>query len=158
MRAGFSEGAGPSAQVAPTYRAIIESADDARISIDFPVTPDDVRLRSQTMSRLQHGGLSDGLTGVAITVLGMLGLASGAYYCLEASLADDASDATRQGQWIAVGVGGGMAVLSSIAVTFGLAQICRCMKKQRDAGREMTTLSTRVQFEAARDVRPRDYV
>ncbi|WP_150736873.1 hypothetical protein [Pandoraea anapnoica] len=109
------------------------------------------------MSRLQRGGMSGGLTGVAITVLGTLGLACGVYYCFEAALADDASSAARQDRWSAVGVGGGMALLSSIAVTFGLAQVCRCMKKQREAGREMTTLSTRVQFEAAREVELRDY-
>ncbi|AKC69540.1 hypothetical protein MB84_08715 [Pandoraea oxalativorans] len=122
------------------------------------MTPDDIRLRSQTMSRLGRGGLSGGLTGVAITVLGLLGLSTGAYYCLAASVADDESEASRQDSWIAVGVGSGMAALSTLAVTYGLAQVCQCLRKQREAGREMTTLTTHVQFNSSREVESRDYV
>ncbi|UVA80314.1 hypothetical protein [Pandoraea commovens] len=158
MRSGPIGETGPSAPATHTHRAAIESAEDARITIDFPVTPDDVRLRSQTMSRLGRGGLSGGLTGVAITVLGLLGLATGAYYCLEASASDDDSEVARQDRWIGVGVGGGMAGLSTLAVTFGLGQVCLCLKKRREAGREMTSLSTRVQFESPREVGSRDYV
>jgi len=151
-------GTGASAPAASTHQAAIESAEDARITIDFPVTPDDVRLRSQTMSRLGRGGLSGGLTGVTITVLGLLGVATGAYYCLEAAVSDDDSEIAQQDRWLGLGVGGGMAGLSALAVTFGLAQVCQCLKKRRDAEREMTTLSTRVQFESPREAGSRDYV
>ncbi|WP_322881449.1 hypothetical protein [Pandoraea sputorum] len=158
MRSGSIGGAGPSAPAVPTYRAAIESAEDARITIDFPITPDDIRLRSQTMSRLGRGGLSGGLTGVAMTVVGVLGLSAGAYFCLAATVADDESGASRLDQWTGVGIGGGMAAASTLAVTYGLAQVCLCLKKQREAGRAMTTLSTRVQFESPREAPPRDYV
>lgn len=158
MTSGTNGVARPGAPVASVYRAAIESAEDAPITIEFPVTPDDVRLRSQTVSRLGRGGLSGGLTGVTITVLGMLGLASGAYYCLEAAALDDASEVARQDRWIGVGVGGGMAGLSALVVTFGMAQVCQCLRKQRAAGREITTLSMRMRFESPREDGPRDYV
>ncbi|MFK0378375.1 hypothetical protein [Pandoraea sp. NPDC090278] len=158
MTSGAIGGTGARAPTAPMHRAAIESAEDARITIDFPVTPDDVRLRSQTMSRLGRGGLSGGLTGVTITVLGMLGLTTGAYYCLEAAASDDDSDVAQQDRWMGLGIGSGMAGLSALAVTFGLAQVCQCLKKRREAEREMTTLSTRVQFESPREGGSRDYV
>ncbi|VVE76599.1 hypothetical protein [Pandoraea sputorum] len=157
MRLGSIGGAGPSASVVPTHRSAIESAEDARITIDFPMTPDDIRLRSQTVSRLGRGGLSGGLTGVAMTVLGMLGLSAGGYFCLAATGVDDESGVPRLDPWIGVGIGGGMAAVSTLAVTYGLAQVCLCLKKQHEAGREITTLSTRVQFESPREAAPRDY-
>ncbi|WP_157123021.1 hypothetical protein [Pandoraea vervacti] len=147
MRQGPIDGAGPSA---PVYRAAVESAEDARITIDFPATPDDVRLRSQTMSRLSQAGCVTGLTGLAVTILGMVGLAGGAYLCLDAAAEVDDTETAEHNRWVGFGLGGGMGTLSALAVTFGLGQVCLCLKARREAEQEMGTISTRVHFTAPR--------
>lgn len=143
MRHDPIDGAGPSA---PVYRAAIESAEDAHITIDFPATPDDVRLRSQTMSRLSQAGRVTGLTGLAVTILGLVGVAGSAYLCLEAAAEIEDTDAADRNRWIGFGLGGGMGTLSALAVTFGLSQVCACLKARRRAEREMETMSTHVHF------------
>ncbi|VVE28215.1 hypothetical protein [Pandoraea anhela] len=147
VRAAPFDGAGPSA---PVYRAAIESADDARITIDFPPTPDDVRLRSQTMSRLSQAGCVSGLVGLAVTVLGVAGLAGSAYFAVQAATDVERTRAAEQDRWGELGLSGGLSVLSSLVVTFGLSQVCLCVKARRRAEQEWETFTTRVQFEPSR--------
>lgn len=147
VRTAPMDDVGSSARI---HRAAIESADDARITIDFPPTPDDVRLRSQTMSRLSRAGYASGLTGLAVTVLGVAGLASSAYLSVQAAAEVEAPDGADADRWVEFGLCGGLAVLSSLVVTFGLSQVCLCVKERRQAGQAWGAFSTRVQFESSR--------
>lgn len=136
-------------QPVTSLRPPVECAEDHRVMIEFPLTPDDVRLRSQTMSRLSSTGCASGLAGFAITILGVAGMATAGYICLEADSEVDKSIVAHDRRWLGYGFGGGMAILSSMAVTFGLSQVCLTIRRRRDAAQEMSALSGRARFESA---------
>lgn len=136
---------------------VVESAEDARIMMDFPPTPDDVRRQSQTISRLGRAGFAVGLSGLTVTVLGAVGLISGAYFCLAAAAEVDDSESAEMSRRLGYGLGGGTLLLSAGAVTFGLSQICRGISARRQAGQEITSLHARVQFAPRGEGRIREY-
>ncbi len=144
MRSGPLSGA--TVQV-PSHRPAVEAAEDMQVDIDFPLTPDDVRLRSRRMSRLVDAGCGAGLIGLTSTVLGLAGLAGAAYICLEAHAQADTSVEAHNRRWLGYGFGGGMGFVSSVAVTFGLTQVCLALRKRREAAQEMGTLSVRARVE-----------
>lgn len=145
MRQGPISGAG----LQPQNHGGVESADALQVDIDFPSTPDDVRLRSCTMSRLSNAGCGSALLGLASTILGLVGLASAAYICLDADALPDTSIDAHNRRWVGYGFGAGMGFVSSVAVTFGLTQVCLARRKRRDAAQEMSALSVRARFETA---------
>ncbi|MDR3397092.1 MAG: hypothetical protein P4M06_05980 [Pandoraea sp.] len=126
-----------------------------QVNIDFPLAPDDVRLRSRRMSRLVDAGCASGLIGMTSTVLGLAGLASAAYICLEADALGDTSIAAHNRRWLGYGFGGGMGFVSTVAVTFGLTQVCLALRKRREAAQEIGTLSVRARFGTATTEDPR---
>ncbi|EON14744.1 MULTISPECIES: hypothetical protein [Pandoraea] len=143
MSQGSISGAGLQA---PQHHAPVESAEQGQVNIDFPLTPDEVRFRFRAIDRLAAAGCASGLVGLASTVLGLAGLAGAAYICLEANAEPDNSIAAHNRRWLGYGFGGGMGFVSSVAVTFGLTQVCQSLQKRRAAAQEIATLSTRVQF------------
>lgn len=143
MRPGSISGAG--LQV-PQHHAPVESAGQAQVDIDRPLTPDEVRFRFRAMDRLAAAGCASGLVGLASTVLGLAGLASAAYVCLEADAQPDTSIAAHNRRWLGYSFGAGMGFVSSVAVTFGLTQVCQSLRKRRAAVQEIATLSTRARF------------
>ncbi|VVE00480.1 hypothetical protein PHO31112_02104 [Pandoraea horticolens] len=143
MRQGSISGAG--LQV-PQHREPVESAEQAQVNIDFPLTPDEVRVRFRAIDRLAAAGCASGLVGFASTVLGLAGLASAAYVCLEADSQPDNSIAAHNRRWLGYSFGAGMGFVSTVAVTFGLTQVCQSLRKRRAVAHEIGTLSTRVRF------------
>ncbi|MDM8355904.1 hypothetical protein [Pandoraea communis] len=143
MRQGPISGA---AVQMPSHRPAVEAAEDMQVNIDLPLSPDDVRLRSRTVSRLADAGCAAGLIGLTSTVLGLAGLASAAYICLEADAQADTSVAAHNRRWLGYGFGAGMGFVSSVAVTFGLTQVCLALRKRREVAQEMVTMSVRARF------------
>ncbi|VVE86147.1 hypothetical protein [Pandoraea bronchicola] len=133
----------------PPHRAAVESAEDMQVNIDFPLTPDDVRLRSRTVNRLASAGCASGLLGLTVTVLGLAGLAGAAYVCLEADEQAETSIAGHDRRWLGYGFGAGLGFVSSVAVTFGLSQVGLSLRKRREAAQEMGTLNVRARFGTA---------
>jgi len=107
------------------------------------------------MNRLASAGYASGLSGLAITVLGLAGVASAAYICMLANEEPDNSIEAHNRRWLGYGVGGGMGFASSVAVTFGLGQVCLALRKRRAAAQEMGTPTVRARFEtpSTEDVR-----
>ena len=149
MRTGSTE---VSVHTVPVRCAPIETAEDGRIVIDFPTTPDDVRLRAQSTSRMENAGCVQGLVGVASTVLGVASLALCGYMALDAVAEVEDTPAADNRRVVGYSFAGGAAVLAGVATTFGLSQICACLKKRRDASRALVSQNTYVQF----STRPRE--
>jgi hypothetical protein len=146
VRQGPISGAG--LQV-PQHHGGVESADTLQVDIDFPSTPDDVRLRSMTMNRFATAGCGSGLLGLASMILGLAGLAGATYICLEADTRPDTSIDLHNRRWMGYAVGGSMGFVSSTAVTFGLSQVYLAMKKRRRAAQEIVEMSVRARFQNA---------
>lgn len=88
--------------------------------IDFPLAPDDVRLHRQTERPVCPTGCSTMLTGLAVTILGIAGVAGGVYFVADAAMtADDASLAQSQTR-AKYSAGGALLGLGVLATTLGL--------------------------------------
>ncbi|WP_287497253.1 hypothetical protein [Pandoraea sp. CB10b_02] len=133
----------PAAQAAPDAHDVPDARDArdaARVTLDFPVAPDEVRLHSRTASRLARAGCAAGLAGVACTVLGIASFAGGAYLCLDAA-SDVADGAPGREPWAAYAVGGTLVGMAAISISIGLHQVGACLRKRREAAEHMRLLS-----------------
>lgn len=143
MRTGSTE---ISVQTVPVRRAPIEAAEDARIVIDFPTTPDDVRLRAQSTSRMERAGCVQGVVGIVSTAVGVAALSLCAYLALDAAAEVEDTPAADNRRVFGYSFAGGVGLLSAMATTFGLSQLCVCLRKRREARGEMNSQNTYVHF------------
>ena len=139
--------------IAPTMQAPqtdVEAVDEQRVTIDFPASPDDVRLRSQSTSscRLSMAGCTSGMSGLVTLVLGLAGLATAAYVCVETDKQAGSAVANSEIQRLGYGFGGSVAVLGGMLVTYGVGQLSYAAAKRREAQEEALELSQQARFES----------
>ena len=144
---------------APALHRMDDVADDARVVIDFPPSPDDIRLYNQRMSHLSQAGWHSGLSGLSLVVLGLMGMGCSAYACMQTSLQGDEAVFADEHRWLGYAFGGSVALLSTWSITFGLSEICVCARKRREARQEMQAMSASVRFDArSGEANGRDFV
>ncbi|VVD74324.1 hypothetical protein [Pandoraea terrigena] len=137
--------------IVPTMQAPrteVEAVDEQRVTIDFPPLPDDVRLRSQSTGCVSMAGCTSGISGLVTLVLGLVGLGTAAYVCVEANKQVDNAAAGSGSQWLGYGFGGSVGVLAGMMVTYGLGQVCYAAARRREARDEMLTQREQARFES----------
>ncbi|VVD63401.1 hypothetical protein PCO31110_00223 [Pandoraea communis] len=120
---------------------------DSAIHIDFPPAPDDVRLHRQMGGRVCQEGCSSLLTGLAVTVLGLAGVVSGAYFVVDAAATVDDSSLARSNQRSEYTAGGSLLGLGVLAVTIGLSRLCAGWEERRASAAEMQEMRVGPQYE-----------
>lgn len=123
---------------------------DSAIAIDFPPTPDDVRLHRQMGRRVCQEGCSALLTGLAVTILGLAGVVSGAYYVVDAAATVADSSLARSNQTSKFSAGGSLFGLGVLAAMFGLSRLRDGWDEHRESAAEMRELRARAQYEMTR--------
>ncbi len=127
------------------------------VRLEFPPTPDDIRLHSQTMSHLAQVGWSAGVTGLAMIVTGLVGLGASAYICTESTALTDDGRAAPESKWLGYAIAGSVAAISTMSTMVGLREVCRCAKKRREADRELLAMSVTVRTTSAPVEDSRDF-
>ncbi|MDR3397091.1 MAG: hypothetical protein P4M06_05975 [Pandoraea sp.] len=92
-------------------------------AIDFPLAPDDVRLHRHAGRRACQAGYSTVLTGLAVTILGIAGVAGGAYFIVDAAATVDDSSLARSNMKAEYSAGGALLGLGVLAATLGLYRL-----------------------------------
>lgn len=115
--------------------------ENAHVTIDFPVAPDELQLHARSIHRLNRAGCASGLIGVLCTVLGVAGFAGGAYLCLDAASEVDEGVTEKDNLWMAYATGGTMVGAAVFSIAAGLHQVCACLDKRRNAVSTARTLS-----------------
>ncbi|MDM8355903.1 hypothetical protein [Pandoraea communis] len=103
-----------------------EDADQNAITLDIalPPAPDDVRLNRQTGRRACQPGCSTMLMGLAVTILGLAGVAGGAYFVVDAAATVDDSPVANSQQRAEYSAGGALLGLGVMALSIGLCRVC----------------------------------
>ncbi|AJC21080.1 hypothetical protein RO07_12510 [Pandoraea pulmonicola] len=134
-----------------------DTRENARVTIDFPVAPDELQLHTRSIHRLNGAGCASGLIGLLCTVLGVAGFAGGAYLCLDAASEVDEGVGEKSNLWVAYAAGGTMVGAAVLSISAGLHQVCACLDKRRQATNAVRSLSLSAHY-ATTEGRGHDFV
>ncbi|VVD86842.1 hypothetical protein [Pandoraea fibrosis] len=115
--------------------------------IDFPLAPDDVRLHRQTERPVCPAGCSTMLTGLAVTILGIAGVAGGAYFVVDAATTVDDSSVAQSQTRAKYSAGGALLGLGVLAATLGLYRLGMGWEKRSAMASEPQDLHVGEQLE-----------
>lgn len=128
---------------------------DLTRAIDFPPAPDDVRLHRQTGRRICPAGGSTLLTGLAVTILGIAGVAGGAYFVIDAATTVDDSSLAQSQASTKYRTGGALLGLGVLVATLGFYRLGIGWGEHREMASEPQDLHVEDRLEMK--VRAREY-